>query len=113
MRACVSLTFSAAHCIEGHPKCGEKHGHNYTVSLEVDGSVVKRMVMDFHDMKGALKGVTDRYDHKDIGDITSEELVERMGKELKGKFPKNVKKYRIMVSESDSSFVRGDWVENK
>ncbi|NOZ89190.1 MAG: hypothetical protein GXO15_04610 [Crenarchaeota archaeon] len=31
VRACIS--FSAAHRIEGHPRCGRVHGHNYRVCV--------------------------------------------------------------------------------
>ena len=113
MKASISLTFSAAHCIKGHPKCGSKHGHNYKIWLTVDGDVKNRMIMDFTDMKALLKPVIEKLDHTDLGDITSEELVVRIENKLNGNFPENVKRFRLTISESVSSEIKGDWVDCK
>jgi 6-pyruvoyltetrahydropterin/6-carboxytetrahydropterin synthase len=45
------FSFCAAHRLEGHPKCGRLHGHNYRCEVMVSSSrldkgIVKKMVED-------------------------------------------------------------------
>ena len=56
------LTFSAAHYLPGHPKCGVIHGHTYFVrNLEVtyDPEKTPGEFVDLGDIKSVIKG----YDH--------------------------------------------------
>jgi 6-pyruvoyltetrahydropterin/6-carboxytetrahydropterin synthase len=56
--------FSAAHRIEGHPKCGRMHGHNYKVVVYLRGVLNKQgMVLDFGEVDRVLKPVIDSLDH--------------------------------------------------
>ena len=61
------LTFSAAHflTIPNH-KCESLHGHNYVVTVVVEGSVdpATGFVVDFAAVKKILRPVIDRIDHK-------------------------------------------------
>lgn len=59
------VSFSAAHRIEGHPKCGRLHGHNYEVSVELQSELLnsKGMVQDFSSVKADLKSLADGLDH--------------------------------------------------
>jgi 6-pyruvoyltetrahydropterin/6-carboxytetrahydropterin synthase len=61
------LTFSAAHflTIPDH-KCESLHGHNYVVTVLVEGSVDRTtgFVVDFAVVKKILRPVIDRIDHK-------------------------------------------------
>ena len=61
-------TFSAAHRIEGHPKCGRIHGHNYEVTVEVTGPVNSHdgMVIDYGKLDELVKPLIDRMDHRYI-----------------------------------------------
>ena len=61
--------FSAAHQIEGHPKCGRLHGHNYKVRVGVTGLVSEQtgMVIDFGDLDTIVKPIIDgEMDHRYI-----------------------------------------------
>lgn len=61
------LHFCAAHRIEGHPKCGRLHGHNYLVSVQLLSNDLNAagMVMDFGDVKAPLKRFLDsKLDHR-------------------------------------------------
>jgi len=59
--------FSAAHRIEGHPKCGRLHGHNYRVIVAITGTLDdKGMVMDFGFVDMVLKPLIDEMDHRYI-----------------------------------------------
>lgn len=64
MKVCVETSFSAAHFIPGHLKCGEMHGHNYKVKAIIEGEVDKKtgMVVDF----GKVKEVLKRFDHQTL-----------------------------------------------
>jgi len=59
-------TFSAAHRLEGHPKCGRLHGHNYTVIVEIEGLTdVNGMVLDYGDLDKIVKpAIIDPLDHR-------------------------------------------------
>ena len=61
------LTFSAAHflTIPGH-KCESLHGHNYVVTVIVEGLVDRTtgFVVDFAAVKKVLRPVIDQLDHK-------------------------------------------------
>lgn len=61
------LTFSAAHflTIPGH-KCESLHGHNYVVTVVVEGAVDRAtgFVVDFALVKRILRPVIDAIDHK-------------------------------------------------
>lgn len=61
--------FSAAHRLEGHPKCGRLHGHNYKVIIEVttDESWVDRYgwAVDFGELDTMVKPIIDgELDHR-------------------------------------------------
>jgi 6-pyruvoyltetrahydropterin/6-carboxytetrahydropterin synthase len=60
----VSETFSSAHYIPDHWKCGKVHGHNFKVEVEVEGEVKDGMVVDFFDLKKILREILSRYDHE-------------------------------------------------
>jgi len=58
--------FSAAHRIEGHPKCGRLHGHNYKVVVEINSGTldVQGMVLDYGLLDQAVKPLIDQMDHR-------------------------------------------------
>ena len=68
MDGTISRTFSfcAAHRIEGHPKCGRLHGHNYEVEVTLQGKVVPQtgMILDFGYVDQVVKPLVDALDHR-------------------------------------------------
>lgn len=63
-------SFDAAHFLKGYLwKCKNLHGHRWRVVASVEGSSLqpsgpqKGMLMDFSDLKAALKDLTDALDH--------------------------------------------------
>jgi 6-pyruvoyl-tetrahydropterin synthase len=59
--------------IEGHPKCGVKHGHSYQLVCRFAGATEK--FEDFAEIKQRVdEYVQPKYDHQDIGDKTAEEI---------------------------------------
>jgi len=61
------IRFSACHFIPGHEKCSKLHGHSYIVRARLEGDTGDNgMVMDFVDIKKALKKIADEMDHKTL-----------------------------------------------
>nr|WP_320145742.1 6-carboxytetrahydropterin synthase QueD [uncultured Anaeromusa sp.] len=68
----ISLDFEAAHCIREYPgKCRRLHGHNWRVEVSVCGETLNElgMLVDFHDLKDAAKGVLDELDHHYLNEL--------------------------------------------
>jgi 6-pyruvoyltetrahydropterin/6-carboxytetrahydropterin synthase len=69
---CVKDSFSAAHRLENYGgKCEELHGHNFLVEVFFEGERLDEcgMLVDFKVLKGYLKNVLDKLDHKYINEI--------------------------------------------
>ena len=59
------LGFSAAHLLIEHEKCEHLHGHNYRVTVAVEGDPDTRgLVVDFLKIKRLLKQMFKNYDHR-------------------------------------------------
>ena len=89
MRLGVTEYIDSAHFLPGHKTCGIMHGHTYKVELIVEGE--KRgagMVIDFYDLKSALRKVLSEYDHRPLNDIVAypsvENICESIYNRLKG-----------------------------
>ena len=69
----IKKHFSASHalrCFKG--KCENLHGHNFGVEMTVSGSKLERdaqILMDFGDLKRALKEVLNTLDHKHLNEV--------------------------------------------
>lgn len=60
----VNLRFSAAHFIPSHSKCSRLHGHDYAVMLRIYGEAVDGILMDFVEVKKAVREIISDMDHK-------------------------------------------------
>jgi len=61
----LRLTFSAAHMMIGHKRCGRLHGHDYAISVRLDGEPGENgMIMDFGTIKDLVRGIVKELDHK-------------------------------------------------
>ena len=100
--------FEAAHLLPNVPaghKCGRLHGHSYRVEIHVSGPVDPHTgwVIDFADIKAAVKPLIDRLDHYYLNEIpglenpTSEVLAEWLWERLKPELPQLAK---ILVAET-------------
>lgn len=57
--------FSAAHRIEGHPKCGRLHGHNYKVVVVLGADrLADGMVLDYGILDSIVKPIIETLDHR-------------------------------------------------
>ena len=81
--------FAAAHIIAGHPKCGRMHGHNYQLLAKVYGKSGEWL--DFEEVKRTVDGFIDeKYDHRDIGNMTCEQLAKEIQTHLTSRFKNRV-----------------------
>jgi len=61
----LRLTFSAAHVMIGHRMCGSLHGHDYAISVKLDGTPSDDgVIMDFGELKDLVRGIVRELDHK-------------------------------------------------
>lgn len=106
----VSTSFSAAHSIPGHAKCGKVHGHNFKVEVEISGKVGQNgMVMDFFDLKRIVNEVVSKFDHtllnEQIEIPTSENICLKIFEELKER-GLNVRRVRVAENEDKWAEIR-------
>jgi len=61
----LRLTFSAAHVMIGHDRCGRLHGHDYAISVRLDGEPSSDgIIMDFGTLKNLVREIAKELDHK-------------------------------------------------
>lgn len=68
----VDYTFAAGHALRGYKgKCENVHGHNYKIRVAVGGEKLNSigLVMDFVDLRAAIKALAERLDHRFMNDI--------------------------------------------
>ena len=105
------FTFEAAHRLPNAPaghKCARLHGHSFRLAVHVSGPVDPRAgwVMDFGEIKAAVKPIIDRLDHYYLNDIdglenpTSENLARWVWRRLKPLLPALSK---IIINETCTS----------
>ena len=81
--------FAAAHIIADHPKCGRMHGHNYLLIARVYGNSSEWL--DFEEVKTTVDRLIDeKYDHRDIGNMTCERLAKQIQDQLVKTFKSHV-----------------------
>jgi 6-pyruvoyltetrahydropterin/6-carboxytetrahydropterin synthase len=75
------FSFEAAHFIpafeEGH-KCRRMHGHSFGVEIKVKGEIQPELgiLMDFSDIKAAVKPIIDYLDHDCLNDLAERDNVD-------------------------------------
>ncbi|MCX7857990.1 MAG: 6-carboxytetrahydropterin synthase QueD [Deltaproteobacteria bacterium] len=111
----VKDMFSAAHRLSGAGgKCEELHGHNYVVEVSVQGEKLgdEGVLIDFRQLKEAVKQVLLLLDHKYLNDIdffqkhssSSEYIAHFIYMNLKEVLrEKSVKLSEVRVWESENS----------
>jgi 6-pyruvoyltetrahydropterin/6-carboxytetrahydropterin synthase len=91
MKLGVTEYADCAHFLPGHPKCGRLHGHTYTIEVVVEGEPSNGMVIDFADLKSAVREILARYDHGSWNDFLDypsvENICELLSVKLKERLP--------------------------
>jgi len=58
------IVFSSAHFIPDYERCGRLHGHSYAIHAVVEGEADEMgIVIDFGELKRAMKKIADEIDH--------------------------------------------------
>jgi 6-pyruvoyltetrahydropterin/6-carboxytetrahydropterin synthase len=68
----VEYTFAAGHALREYKgKCENIHGHNYKVRVTLAGDKLNAagLLMDFVDLRGEIKGLVEKLDHRFLNDI--------------------------------------------
>lgn len=68
----VDYSFAAGHALRGYKgKCENVHGHNYRVQVTVAGEKLNPigLLVDFVDLRAALREVAERIDHRFMNEI--------------------------------------------
>jgi len=68
----VQETFAAAHFLRGYEgNCNSIHGHNFRVVVTVEGERLNELglLVDFRELKGLLRQVTEAVDHKNLNEV--------------------------------------------
>ena len=86
--------FESAHKLDGHKgRCGNLHGHSYTLTVKVEGVINKNgMVIDFSTLEKIVKReVVDILDHQYLNGIiklpTAENILLFIDQRLSNKLP--------------------------
>jgi len=118
----IKTHFSAAHRLVGYAgPCANPHGHNWDVEVFVRGAALNElgMLIDFKDIKGAVRVAMDEVDHCDLNQLpafvrhnpTSENLArylyEQLAKILNGAA---LKVFKVTVCETPGT-TASYWVE--
>lgn len=68
----VEHSFAAGHSLREYKgKCENVHGHNYRIQVTVEGRALNRigLLVDFVDLKRAVRATCERLDHQFINDL--------------------------------------------
>lgn len=85
MRLGITEHIDCAHSLSGHPKCGQLHGHTYTIEVVIEGETKRGMVLDFADLRAQVRTVLQRYDHRNWNDFLEYPSVENICELLSGR----------------------------
>lgn len=73
MQVSTTFEFCASHCLYHLPpehKCSRLHGHNYSIVVNIEGAVKDdNFVIDFGDVKEALRRLIGHWDHRHISHL--------------------------------------------
>jgi len=91
MKLGITEYIDCAHHLPGHEKCGRLHGHTYTIDVIIEGEKKEGMVVDFTDLKSAVREVLAEYDHRSFNEFLEypsvENICELLSEKLKLRLP--------------------------
>jgi 6-pyruvoyltetrahydropterin/6-carboxytetrahydropterin synthase len=89
MKLGVTEYIDCAHYLPGHAKCGRLHGHTYKIEVVIEGENRSGMIMDFADLKTAVRDTLAQFDHTLFNDFLEypsiENICEMLKKQLDGR----------------------------
>ena len=110
----VEHSLAAGHALRNYKgKCENVHGHNYRVQVTVEGEQLQSngLLVDFLDLKRALRAVADRLDHQWINDLppftelnpSAENIAKYFYDEVSGLLGAAAQLRQVRVWETDTS----------
>ncbi len=112
----VDYSFAAGHALRDYKgKCENIHGHNYKVRVTVQGENLDSsgLLIDFIDLRQAVKSIVDRFDHQFLNDVSpfdrlnpsAENIARYFSQELEPQVKHNGARLQaVTVWETDNSF---------
>jgi 6-pyruvoyltetrahydropterin/6-carboxytetrahydropterin synthase len=85
MKLGITEYIDCAHHLPGHAKCGSLHGHTYKIDVVIEGEKKGGMIVDFADLKNAVKNVLAEYDHRSFNEFLDYPSVENICEMIGGK----------------------------
>lgn len=111
----IDYSFAAGHSLRNYKgKCENVHGHNYKVRVTVAGPELNStgLLMDFVDLRAAVRAIVDRLDHQYLNDLSPFDQVNPSAENIARYFYDNlapettkngVKLHSVIVWETDTS----------
>lgn len=109
----VTAGFAAAHCLRGYKgSCEKLHGHNWKIDVVLEAEKLDEigMVVDFKDVKAALREVLEALDHSFLNDLpqfkqmnpTTENIARYVSESLAPRLPHGVRVKSVTSWESEN-----------
>ena len=117
----VEQTFAAGHALRNYKgKCENVHGHNFRVQVVIEGERLDEtgLLVDFIDVKDAMRSIIDRLDHVFLNDIApfdvknpsaeniAEYFYEEMAKGLKSSVPVRIREVKVWETDIQNATYR-------
>jgi 6-pyruvoyltetrahydropterin/6-carboxytetrahydropterin synthase len=78
MRLGITEYLDCAHYLPGHDRCGRLHGHTYRVEVVIEGEKSAGMILDFGELRKAVRDALEQYDHRSWNDFLEFPSVENI-----------------------------------
>lgn len=109
MRIRVEDVFDAATALPGHDRCAGLHGHTYKVEAVVHAPAVNGVVIDFRDVKRALRAAIEPFDHQDLSLLKDYPSCEMLALDVCRKMKDSVKGFEMLrLWEGEAKWVEVD-----
>jgi 6-pyruvoyltetrahydropterin/6-carboxytetrahydropterin synthase len=117
----VEQTFAAGHALRNYKgKCENVHGHNFKVQVVIEGEKLDEtgLLVDFIDVKNAMRAIIDRLDHVFLNDIapfdvknpSAENIAEyfytELSRSVKGDVPIRLREVKVWETDIQSATYR-------
>ena len=117
----VQQTFAAGHALRNYKgKCENVHGHNYRVEVMIQGEQLDSigLLVDFVEVKRAMRSVIDFLDHQFINDLvpfteinpSAENIAkffyDRMSEGMKTEVPVRIAEVKVWETDTSSAVYR-------
>jgi 6-pyruvoyltetrahydropterin/6-carboxytetrahydropterin synthase len=117
----VEQTFAAGHALRNYKgKCENVHGHNFRVQVVMEGERLDEtgLLVDFLDVKDAMRAIIDRLDHVFLNDVPpfdvknpsaeniAEYFYQEMTRGLKSPVPVRIREVTVWETDIQSATFR-------